>query len=330
MLPPRYARWISDLVGGTLPEEQAATCARCVMTADAVEEGYRFRADAKCCTYVPAIPNFLVGAALREAPEGPGRASLLRRLADPEVCTPHGLDVGPADRAAYQAILADESFGRDERLRCPHYLHAEGGLCGVWRHRNAVCATWYCKHDRGAAGQRLWRAVEAVLTWVERELSHWCACQVLYKLAPPDAPTTADDDDLPEWQAWSRDPAAYYRETAALVDDLTWPEVQAIAGPELEPALAELRAAHAALGPPAPALEPAPLKISRRGPARTRVVTYSDSDAIDLPSELVELLPRFDGRATDVVLAELAAEGVVLTPELVARLVDFAVLRTAP
>ena len=43
--------------------------------------------------------------------------------------------------------------------------------------------------------------------------------------------------------------------------------------------------------------------------------------------ELVELLPRFDGRATEVVLAELAGEGVVLTPDLVARLVDFAVLR---
>ena len=38
------------------------------------------------------------------------------------------------------------------------------------------------------------------------------------------------------------------------------------------------------------------------------------------------MLPRFDGRPTDEVLAELASEGVVLSDELVARLVDFAVL----
>ena len=78
MLPPRYSQWIIDLLGGTLPEEQVATCERCVMQTTEVPEGYRFRADAKCCTYVPALPNFLVGASLRELPPGPARASLER------------------------------------------------------------------------------------------------------------------------------------------------------------------------------------------------------------------------------------------------------------
>ncbi len=58
-------------------------------------------------------------------------------------------------------------------------------------------------------------------------------------------------------------------------------------------------------------------------------MTYSDSDALELPNELLALLPRFDGRATEQVLAELAREGVILTPDLVARLVDFAVLASA-
>jgi hypothetical protein len=330
MLPPRYARWISELLEGTLPEEQAATCSRCSMHAAAIPEGYRFRADAKCCTYVPAIVNFLVGALLRDLPRGPGRASLERRLAE-GVLTPHGLDVTDDERRRYAALVEADQFGRAPDLRCPHYIHEAGGLCGVWRHRNAVCATWYCKHDRGATGQRLWRAIEALLTMIERELSHWCACHVLYRVAPPGPPPADQDgDELPEWRAWSGHAAAYYRETAALVDDLTWPEVLAIAGPEALPLIAELRAAHAALAEPTPpALVPGLVRIGRRGPTSTRVVTYSDSDAIDLPSELVALLPRFDGRATDVVLAELAREGVVLTPALIARLVDFAVLTAA-
>jgi hypothetical protein len=309
-----------------------------------VAEGYRFRADAKCCTYVPALANFLVGAALRELPEGPARASVEARIEDVSTCTPHGLDVNEADRAAYQAVVAEETFGRAPGLRCPHYLHEQGGLCGIWRHRNGVCATWFCKHDRGALGQRFWQAVEALLTLIERELSHWCACQLLYREAPPVA--EGDDESLPEWQAWLPRRRDYYLRAAALVDELTWSEVQVIGGAELGEAAERvlvaytaIRTAHAS-GParadgtklvqlrrPPAVLVAGKLKVAHRGPETTRVVTYSDSDALELPSELVALLPRFDGRATEQVLAELACEGVILTPDLVARLVDFAVLR---
>ena len=80
------------------------------------------------------------------------------------------------------------------------------------------------------------------------------------------------------------------------------------------------------MNPPA-VLVPGTVKLAQRGPVSTRVVTYSDSDALELPNELLALLPRFDDRATEQVLAELAREGVILTPDLVARLVDFAVLQ---
>ena len=340
MLPPRYADWLSDLLGGTLPEEQAATCSQCAMQGEAVPEGYRFRADAKCCTYVPALPNYLVGAALRELPQGPALASLDARLADLSACTPHGLDVNEADRVAYQEVVASESFGRDPGLRCPHYLHEQGGLCGIWRHRNGVCATWFCKHDRGAAGQHFWQAVEAMLTMIERELCHWCACQLLYRETP--TATDGEGDSLPEWQVWVPRRRDYYLRAAALVDELSWPEVQVIGGAELSELATRVRTAYAAIRPvvappgepglvqlrrPPQALVTGTVKVAQRGPVNTRVVSYSDSDALELPSELVALLPRFDGRATEQVLAELAAEGVTLTPELVARLVDFAVLR---
>ncbi len=333
MLPPRYAAWISDLLGGTLPEEQAATCSRCAMLADTVPEAYRFRPDAKCCTYAPTLPNFLVGSALRDMPPGPARASLERRIADPSVCTPHGVDVTEHQRSAYQALLAAETFGRAETLRCPHYL-VEGGLCGLHEHRNGVCATWFCKHDRGVTGQRFWNALEVLLTLIERELSHWCACQLLYRTAPPGPPAS---DEQSEWLAWAPHAADYYVRSAALVAELAWPEVQVVAGPDLVPAAAAVLAAHAALEPASPTLVqirrppatlvPGALRISHKGPETTRVITYSDSDPLALPTDLVELLPRFDGRPTEAVLAELAREGVILTPDLVERLVDFAVLR---
>lgn len=335
MLPPRYAEWIIDLLGGTLPEEQVATCDRCVMQTTEIPEGYRFRADAKCCTYVPALPNFLVGAALRELPPGPARASLERRLAEPAACTPHGLDVGEDERRRYHAIVTSETFGRDPGLRCPHYLVESGGQCGIWRQRNGVCATWFCKHERGATSQRFWQALEVLLTLVERELSHWCACQLLYHTTPP-GPGDGDDE-LPEWSAWVPHIDDYYRRAAALVDELGWPEVQAIAGPEFIPAAARLRAAYAALEPRSERrpqlvqlrrpLLPGPVRVSHRDPAHTRVVTYSDSDPLELPTAIVDLLPRFDGRPTGQVLDELEREGVVLTPDLLALLLDFEVLQ---
>ena len=341
MLPPRYSEWICNLLGGTLPEEQVATCHSCVMQAGEVPEGYRFRADSKCCTYVPALPNFLVGAALRELPAGPARASLERRLAEPAVCTPHGLYVGEDERRRYQAIVAAETFGRDPGLRCPHYLVESGGQCGIWRHRNGVCATWFCKHERGATSQRFWQALEALLTLVERELSHWCACQLLYRTPAP-GPTRDDGDqpdELPEWAAWLPHIDDYYRRAAALVDDLTWSEVQAIASPDFIPAAARLHAAYAALQPsamPHPALVqlrrpliPGLVRVSHRDPTSARIVTYSDSDPLELPTAIVDLLPRFDGRPTELVLAELAREGVVLGPELLGFLLDFEVLQPA-
>jgi len=332
MLPPRYAHWLTELLGGTLPEEQAATCSRCAMQVDSVEEGYRFRADAKCCTYVPALANFLVGAALRELPPGPARVGLDRRVADPGVCTPHGLDVSEDERTRYQAIVAAETFGRAPGLRCPHYLEQEGGLCGIWRHRNGVCATWFCKHDRGVAGQQFWQAVEALLALVERELSHWCACQLLYHGAATEP--ASPDETVSAWDPWAARPADYYMRAAALVDELAWPEVQIIAGAELGPLLARVKATHAELRrePAVPSLVPlrrlvpGALRVSHRGSETSRIVTYSDSDPLDLPSELLDILPQFDGRPTDEVLAELASAGIVLTDELVAQLVDFAVL----
>jgi len=242
------------------------------------------------------------------------------------------LDVTDDERQRYHAIVTSETFGRAPDLRCPHYLDEQGGLCGIWRHRNGVCATWFCKHDRGAAGQRFWQAVEALLALVERELSHWCACQLLYHGAASEPANP--DENVSAWDAWATRPVDYYMQAATLVDDLGWPEIQVIAGAELGPLLDRVRAAYAELQPsaarsplvPLRRLVPGELRISHRGPHSARLVTYSDSDPVDLPSELLAILPRFDGRPTDEVLAELASDGIVLTDELVTQLIDFAVL----
>src|SRR5690606_27951837 len=153
-----------------------------------------------------------------------------------------GLDATDDERERYRELLAAERFGRDPDLHCPYYLQEAGGLCGVWRHRNGICATWYCKHDRGARGQRFWQALEVLLTVIERELGHWCAVTILDHHTPATGPRES------AWDHWLGREADYFRHAAALVEPLTWPEVQAIVGAALAPSQAELLAAHAALG----------------------------------------------------------------------------------
>lgn len=58
-----------------------------------------------------------------------------------------------------------------------------------------------------------------------------------------------------------------------------------------------------------------------------RVVTYSEYDPVDIPRQMLDLLPYFDGRPTGEVLSVIESErGVHLDPALVRKLTDFALL----
>ena len=61
--------------------------------------------------------------------------------------TPLGLARPPVQHLLYRHGR-ERGFGQSVALLCPHYLGDSGG-CGIWRHRNGVCATWFCKHTRG-------------------------------------------------------------------------------------------------------------------------------------------------------------------------------------
>ena len=62
-------------------------------------------------------------------------------------------------------------------------LYASGDILGLFFHnypsftgqtRNAVCSTWFCKHERGAVGQRFWHAVRDLLIAVEERVALRC------------------------------------------------------------------------------------------------------------------------------------------------------------
>jgi hypothetical protein len=153
--------------------------------------------------------------------------------------TPLGLEVPAAYRAVYGT--AASAFGRARSMRCPHYVE-DGGLCGIWEHRNATCSTWFCKHIRGAVGDRLWRAIGSFLHILEVELSLLCAerlgldpgCVLDVEPSRPTAgelDATGEPDPGKHWGAWAGRERELYRACAELVAPMTLAEILAAIGP---------------------------------------------------------------------------------------------------
>ena len=68
-------------------------------------------------------------------------------------------------------------------------------------------------------------------------------------------------------------------------------------------------------------------EVARVSHQALHAVTYSDYDPIDVPLDMLALLPHFDGRPTDEVLARFREEtGKEVAADVLRKLVDYDVL----
>jgi hypothetical protein len=338
-LPPLYAAWMGELLGAGIPDETRADCASCSMCVDAAGAGApRFHPESKCCTFFPDLPNFLAGRIL--ADDDPamdfGRAAILERIASRVAVTP----LAVARPRSWWVLYNDgfpDLFGRARTLRCPYYVE-DGGKCGVWRHRDAICSTFFCKHERGQVGLTFWRALSNLLAAVERNLAWWClaeadldvgtlsrlqASQQLGGGARLQAAELEGRDPhgyRELWGPWHGRERELYLECAARVGRLSWNDVAAICHPEVGIMAAVARKCHARLrddGVPERVAAGSFQVVAISG-GRVSLKTYRDYDPIEVPAHIFQALPGFDGRAS----ADLGLDAAELR-----RLVDFGVLR---
>jgi hypothetical protein len=168
---------------------------------------------------------------------------------------------------------------------------------------------------------RFWHALHQLLSGVERTLARWCVLQLdvgaeaLERLFPPPSPAGQADgvgrrtlDDLTDpdayralWGRWCGREVEFYRECSRLVSGLTWHDVTAIGGPEMQIFARLAREAYGRLmSREIPErLKVGSVKIVRMDQQSCRVWTYNGSDPLDLPRALMDVLPYFDGRPTD-------------------------------
>jgi hypothetical protein len=305
----------------------------------------------KCCTYLPELANFLVGRILSDDDprSAAGRATVVARIGAGAAVSPLGLH-----RTSVYALLyrsSPTSFGHASAMLCPHYM-TDSGSCGVWRHRESTCATWFCKHERGATGRTFWHRLHDTLGAAEEALRIHCVLELgldaraLATIFPPHAPpsVTARTEGLSASEiAGQRDPALqraiwgswlgrehdFFERCAAIVAPLAWSDIERIGGARLALLSRLLVEAHEKL-----VSREVPRTVRRRhlrvvyaSRESVHLVGYSHTDPLRVPKELVDALDCFDGRPTRDALDAIERRNKLrLTPGVVRKLVDFGVL----
>jgi hypothetical protein len=334
--PPLTERWLRDLLGGSIPAEPRATCGDCAMRRPDEFDGPRFDEHTKCCTFFPQLASFLVGGLLLD--EDPsmarGRAQVAARIRDGVNSSPFGVG---RPTIFLEIYTPDTSFGQTRAIRCPYYIDEDGGLCGVWRHRESTCATWFCKHTRGHFGHAFWTAVRRLLSDVEHRLAFVVAEELgvehdaLEALARLPFGISREEDEAfynAMWGPWAGRERDFFIEAARRVTPLGWSDVRARLGDALDGGIQAVAEAQAALDDEripelARVVRLEPLGV--RG-TRVRLRTYSDYDPLDLPLEVARKIHLFDERPVPAAVEQAQQDGVELTPSTVRALFDYGVL----
>jgi hypothetical protein len=248
--------------------------------------------------------------------------------------------------------IGQEAFGKHHALVCPYFRERDGG-CTVWRHRNSVCSTWFCKHGRGATGAVVWQATEWLVRVLERSMAFHCVSELdlgdaaatwlleQFSYARERAnvsaaemeATEAEDDARRAWGRWFGRETEFYERCATIARAADAREALRLGGSEAKLALRAVEAALAAhedRGVPE-RLAAQPFEVVEMGAKTTRVQAYSPYDPIELPHALLAALPAFDGRRpTKKVLEAIRAEhDLVLDDDVVRDLVDHQLLAPA-
>ncbi len=348
VLPRLYQRWIDELLPRGIAPETRATCQECAM----VDRGgpsspeLPFNPAVKCCTYHPELPNYLVGKILAdERPEAAeARRVLEERIAARVGVTPYGLSAPAAFTLIYQNAAV---FGRSEQLRCPFYV-VDGGRCGIHEHREGVCATWFCRYERGATGRAFWRVLNVLLKAFDSGLRAWALDEVDGGGATASAiwmvdltkQKTLDEHALAGgaasaaehawvWGRWVGHEAELYRRCAELVEPLELARVLEICGAQTLAASRVVQLLHGTLSRARPerVMRGNGLVQIGRQPGEMRIMNAAAPyDHVDLPAGVIAAVPRLTSGALSEAVEEIRAFGIPLDDATLQWLLDFEVV----
>lgn len=349
-MAPIYHHLLSEMFDRPDIPETRATCSDCAMCDKGASPGVKmdyFKPDTKCCTYHPHLPNYLVGAVLADGEDmAEGKRRMRARIAKRTQISPCWVAAPKKYQLIAMASKQSNVFGRARSMLCPYYDQERGGACTIWRHRESVCTTFFCKYERGRHGLDYWTGIKAYFEHIEITLAHWAMKEIDPKLVEPKMGrlklSVEDVDDLPPnpeeyaalWQDWiDREPEFYLAcyEKVRTMDREKFKELIDEA-PEGKKNLLELgRRWEKMMAPELPKslIRNPKMKVAPVDNAMV-VTTYNPNDSFAVDKDLYDVLALLDEKKT---LAEnlkmLETEhGVELAPELLSHLVMHGVLVT--
>ncbi len=248
-LPHIYGKLLPESLDLNAPEERLATCSNCAMVCAENSSGSSFLPSTKCCTFQPFIPNYLVGSILKDcaAPEGNLRIrnAISKRLG----VEPSGIRPTKIYSMMYMNGNA-LGFGKSEALLCSYFQKIDG-TCSIWRHRDAVCSTYFCKTVRGVNGRKFWDSLRRYLSHIQSCLSRHVLLELggvdairsaeVFKEPPTKSPRLSVDDlegRVDEnrydtlWGSWKNKEELFYTSAYQVVSALTKSEFEKITGVE--------------------------------------------------------------------------------------------------
>lgn len=339
MLPPVYQDMFGDAFDKPKVNETRANCAQCSMCnwgqPSPVPMDY-FNKETKCCTFFPQLPNYLVGAILADpSPEmAEGKKRIREVIANRMGTLPQALS--RPRKMTFLMSNYGEAFGRSKSLLCPYFnTESPEYACTIWRHREAVCMTYYCKYDAGQRGFEFWAALKDYLFFIQRILS-----QVVMERLDPAVKEPAfktmyisaeDMDDKPPkdaeyaawWGAWVGREEEWYLKCHEWVKGISRADFKKNADQtkEGQKYLGRVIAAYEKLENkilPASLVRNSMMKEAHAG-EKVVVTTYSRYDALSLDKDLYEVVGLFKANLSlQQNLDRLSKEeGIELAPELV-------------
>jgi hypothetical protein len=342
MLPEIYQKILPKLFSEEIAEETQATCGSCPMTLGCEKAMAKiplqgFHPSTKCCSYQPGHVNYLVGGLLSDQSPlmAEGKKRMLARI-EQRLGLPYGVGAPRDLKALYEAAQEGRAAAKAE-LVCGFYAKESGGTCTIWKHREAVCSTFFCKHDRGADGRRFWLAVKDFLELVEDQVSRYATYRVsseLFHRSEIKLQEDSDSDEMTYEEVWGEflgREADFYRSTYEIVQSLDQNILEKIIGLDGMVESDRLSAAKALLDRGA---LPKRLKLSQVVESfavddqHYAVMGYLKSDALLVPKDLFDALSEFKtedeiGTVLDLIAAKYRVQ---LDEPMLRRLVEHRIL----